>query len=238
MANISELATKLDSPPPEARIAQQAILTEVWHSGAKDQQKKRAELGEQLTAELAGKHKPTANIKLAEYASLTAGDKQVDSLLNVAQTSKEAHTAHMACWALDRLPGEASTAALVKLAGAGKSVDMCVAAINALGQRVGSNAGKGVVDTLKKCAAEKEVEVALAAGEALANHAEAALDATIAGIKAESDRAKLRVAKARIRLGEGLVKAGKKDDAKKILQAVIDGDAEPAQKKVAKKLLG
>ncbi len=228
MASISELAAKLDAPNPDARVAQQAILEQVWHSGAKGKEHDRAELGEKLAAELAGKHSLNGACKLAQYASLASSGKQAETIRKVAESASDPKTAQMARWALDRITGDETTAALVKLAAEGKSLDMCVGAINALARR----SGAAVVEVLKNCAKDKEPEVALAAGEALAHQGDAALDATIAGIHAGNDRARQRIGNARLQLAGALAKAGKTDAAQKIYQSVA-ANAPAAQKKAA-----
>ena len=58
-------------------------------------------------------------------------------------------------------------------------------------------------------------------------------DAIVAAAKQGGYRAGLRTSKARVRLAEALAKAGQKDAAKRIYQAIAQSDAEPPQKKAA-----
>ena len=146
------------------------------------------------------------------------------------QSLADFESRELARFALDRMTCQAATDALAEAALEAVGAEFRVGVVNALGRRSGS----GVVNALKKCATDADPHVRLAAAEALANHPDASADELlVAAGKQSGDRAALRMAKARIRLAEGLVRAGQQEAGKKIYQAVAQSDAEGPQKKAA-----
>lgn len=135
---------------------------------------------------------------------------------------------------LERDPSPAATKALIDGAVNGIAPDFRVGAVNALAERSGAE----VVEALKKCAdASNQVEVRVAAAEALATQADPSSDAVIAAIaELPSARARKLAARARVRLADTLVRSGQKDAAKQIYQAVVASKAPEAQKKAASTL--
>ena len=87
---------------------------------------------------------------------------------------------------------------------------------------------------MKKCIEDQSFEIRLAAAEALANQPDAANDALIEKAAGPGyGRMGKRAAKARLRLASNLRRAGDKDAAAKIYQAISTGKFDPAQKKAA-----
>lgn len=169
--------------------------------------------------------------ELARALSEVGGDMEVPTL---KQELSDFDAREMARFALDRFTCEAAADALADAAVNAVGAEFRVGAINALGRRKGS----GAVDALKKCAADADPQVRLAAAEALANHADASVDALLveAG-KQHADRAALRISKARIRLAENLVRTGQKDAGKAIYQSVAQTAPREPQKKAAQRAL-
>lgn len=164
---------------------------------------------------------------LCQLLSRVATDSHVPALA-AALTDREIR--EMARWGLDRLPGEASTKALVSaLEQVGP--EFRVGVINALSKRKGSD----VQAALLRATADGDNEVRLAAVEALANFAEPSNDEPIvAATKTGLPRERTRAQKARVRLADSLRLAGKKDAAVAIYKAIMANDADEPQKKAAR----
>ncbi|HXT58276.1 MAG TPA: HEAT repeat domain-containing protein [Pirellulales bacterium] len=169
--------------------------------------------------------------ELARALSEVGGDMEVPAL---KQTLGDFDAREMARFALDRMTCQAATDALAEAATSAIGAEFRVGAINALGRRTGS----GVTDALKKCAAESDPHVRLAAAEALAGHSDASADTLLVeAAKRHGHRAALRMSKARIRLAENLVRAGQKDAGKAIYQSIAKSDALKPQKRAAEQAL-
>ena len=179
----------------------------------------------------APKYSTKARGEIARTLSEVAGDREVPSLKDAL---KDFDAREMARFALDRMTCQAATDALIDAAVNAVGVEFRVGAINALGRRSGSS----VIDALKKCVAERDAEIRLAAAEALAHQADPSADEVIvAAGKQGGHRAALRTNKARVRLAGTLAQAGRKDAAKSIYQSIAQSDAAPPQKKAAQSAL-
>lgn len=179
----------------------------------------------------APKYSTKARGEIARALSEVAGDMEVPAL---KEALKDFDAREMARFALDRMTCQAATDALIEAAVNAVGVEFRVGAINALGRRTGSS----VVNALKKCVAERDAEIRLAAAEALANQSDpSADDAIVAAGRQGGYRAALRTSKARVRLAGSLADAGQKDAAKRIYQSIAQSDAAPPQKKVAQSAL-
>lgn len=214
--------------------------------GAKDQSEKRKELAaalakaiEETEPKYDNRGNPTeaslntvqARNTLIRYFALVASDEQVPVL---AKLLHQQDNREMARWALERMTGPAAAAALAD------------AAINSVGDRfrigvihaLAAKQGEQALNALKKCCTDGNVEVRLAAAKALAQHADADADAAIAqAAKRGGKRAKLAVAKARLRLADRLLHAGHQAAAKKICDEIKAEESLPAQAAAAKILL-
>ncbi|HUY87451.1 MAG TPA: HEAT repeat domain-containing protein [Pirellulales bacterium] len=245
MESLEKLCEQLGSNDQvQVYHAKRALAQMTAAVGAPGKEAERAELAAALAkAEAATKAKDdkdktpvpvySARVRgeLARAVSLVGGDMEVPAL---KQELADFDAREMARFALDRLTCQAATDALAETAVNAVGAEFRVGAINALGRRNGS----GAVDALKKCAADADSHVRLAAAEALANHADAAADALLieAG-KQHGHRAALRISKARIRLAENLVRAGQKDAGKAIYQSVAQTAPREPQKKAAQQAL-
>jgi hypothetical protein len=217
---ISDLAS---SDQAVANAAMQTLRDEAWRLGAADQAAARKALAGQLAAALNTKQPPQVANVLCDLLSLIGDQAEVATLATVLN---DAESREYARAALERIPGKASLDALVAAAKTGDAT-FRVGVINSLGVRGGDDA----IVVLESAAADKDPQVALAAGEALATLGVAAADEQLIKLAAGSEpRAKLRSDKARVRLAEKLAAGGNKDAAKKIFQSVASGDAAPAQK--------
>ena len=138
-------------------------------------------------------------------------------------------------WCLARMNCQGAADALVEAFKTATGTEYRVGLVNALGRKQGSN----VLETLKIAAGDKEPEVALAAVEALANTPDAALDAVISSVESgSSSRRAARVARARVRLGSTLMRAGDDAGAKQVFTAVAGADVDEAPKKAAAAAVG
>lgn len=131
--------------------------------------------------------------------------------------------------------GDALAEAVMKEVG----VEFRVGLINSLGYK----SGPKVITALKECTKDQELEVRLAAAEALANHADAAHDAIIVaviGMRGQPQsgrRAAARLTRARLRLAEKLIAAKQAAAAKAIYEAVSKAKVDPAQQQAAQNAL-
>lgn len=239
MATISELAAQLGSDDQTAAFkAKQALNQAVWHTRDADAGAVAKEIAAEYGAKAEGKDEPKYSPKvrseLAQALSLIGSDAEVPALDAAAKASPDRE---MARWSLDRIPSATSTVALILAARSDVGTEFRVGAISSLGKRTG--APIDVNTALKELAADKELEVRIAALEALANLGDAASDALLAEAIAKGgpDRATSRLVKARIRLGDALLRAGKKDEAKSVFQAIYAGAADEPQKKAAERAL-
>lgn len=236
MQTVEQLSDQLNSGDQatvyRARRALEEMATAAGAPGKNDQRQSlaaalaKAEIAKNEKGD-APKHSTKARADIARSLSEVAGDMEVPAL---KEALKDFDAREMARFALDRMTCQAATDALIDAAVNAVGVEFRVGVINALGRRSGSS----VVDALKKCSAERDAEIRLAAAEALANQADpSADDAIVAAAKQGGYRAGLRTSKARVRLAEALAKAGQKDAAKRIYQAIAQSDAAAPQKKAA-----
>jgi HEAT repeat protein len=215
LAKLSAIASKPDAGQPELANGLAAELTATTKAirNGKEQE--------------TPKHSAVVKNQLVQYLSILGTDSHV-AVLSAALSSLE--TREMARWALDRIPSEAATKALVS-AFEQVGPEFRTGVINALGKRKGAE----VQAALLKAASDSEMSVRLAAIEALANFPEPSNDEPIASAaKAGPPRARARANKARVRLAETLRNAGKKDAAVAIYKSIVGNDADEPQKKAAR----
>lgn len=247
MQTVEQLCEQLTSlDQVKVYQAKRALVQLAAAAGAPANESRRAELAAALAGQLvaggdtkdaqgnpAFKHSAEVRGEIARVLSLVAGEAEVPALVAALA---EFSGREMARWALARITSQAATDALVEAAIAAVGTEFRLGAIGALGRRAGSN----VVEALKKCAADSEgeasdVEIRLAAADALANHADPSLDAVIVEIARDADpRTQSRAAKARIRLAETLVRAGQKEAGRHIYQAIAHGHADEPQQQAAR----
>ena len=169
MATINALAVQLGSDDQTAAFkAKQALSQAVWHAVGADAGALAKEIAAEYAAKAEGKdepkHSPKVRSELAQALSLVGGDAEVPAL---DASSKASPDREMARWSLDRIPTAASTAALILAARSDVGTEFRVGAIGSLGKRVGGPVEMNAA--LKELAADKELEVRIAALEALAN---------------------------------------------------------------------
>ena len=245
MESIEKLCEQLGSNDQVQQYRARRGLTEMTAAaGAPGKEADRAALAASLAKAIAATRPRADNDKtpvavyssrvrdeLARALAEVGGDMEAPAL---KQELADFDAREMARFALDRMTCQAATDALAEAAIGAVGAEFRVGAVNALGRRSGS----GVIDSLKKCAADAEPHVRLAAAEALANHADASADALlVAAGKQPGPRAALRMSKARLRLAGSLTKAGQKDAAKAIYQSVAQSEAGEPQKKAARQAL-
>ena len=245
MESVEKLCEQLGSNDQVQQYRAKRALAEMTAAaGAPGKESQRAQLAAALAkAEAATKPRGdkdktpvpvySARVRgeVARALAEVGGDMEVPAL---KQELADFDAREMARFALDRFTCEAAADALADAAVNAVGAEFRVGAINALGRRSGSRA----IDALKKCAADGEPQVRLAAAEALANHADASADALLveAG-KQHGHRAALRMSKARLRLAGSLQNAGQKDAAKAIYQSVAQTAPREPQKKAAQHAL-
>jgi hypothetical protein len=247
MATISELSKDLCSGEQvKAYKARRELAKATREAGGGDDDK-RSELAKELATALAAitpakdsRGEPTLDsIRFVEGAadlcralSTVGGDMEVPA---VKKCLANIDLREPARWCLARLNCQAAIDALVEALKNTSGTEFRVGVVNALARKAGSS----VVDALKAVAAEdQEPELRLAAAEALAEQPVVALDSVIAAVDpGNSSRGKARVARARIRLGETLVRSGDKAGAKTVFTAVAAADVGEPQKKAAQAAL-
>lgn len=133
--------------------------------------------------------------------------------------------------ALQQISGDEATKALLGAAEKGLGSEFLAGVFGALSRRPGAE----VAAALKKAITDSPEHAAkLAAAQAASHHADPSLDEAIAGLtKIHGDRA----VRARLQLADTLAAAGKREDARRVAQAVAASDAGDAQKKAAANLL-
>lgn len=246
MDSVSQLIEKLTSSDQvQVYQADLALREMIARAKGPDLQKIASELASELNAtreETYDKDKVRQVIKydartrskIARHLALAGGDDDVPALV---QAMQDLDVREMARWALDRMTCPAATAALIQAAQEAIGPDFRIGVINALGRRGGSE----VVSALKACAADPHLEIRIAAAEALANHPDSSSDSAIVeaarGNGILEEQARLRLAKARIRLAETLVRSGNKPAGKKIFEAILTGQPEEPQKDAALRAL-
>lgn len=236
--SIEALAKQLGSGDQvKAYQARQELCLQVAEAGAADQQQQRGQLAADLvkaataaekTKDDRGRevskatHAAEVRRELLRQASTIAGDAEVPALREALDDKLVRETAR---YALDRIATQAATDALAEALGKASGVEFQVGVIGALARCGGS----GVVEALKQATKAANLEVRLAACEALAQQPEAALDEVIQSVKVfdpagSAFRAKSRVARSRLQLAATLAGEGQKDAARKILEQLAAGD--------------
>lgn len=208
-----------------------ALRRAVAAAGAPGREAERAEVAAKLAAALAdGKtYSARARCTIAEQLADVGGDAEVPAL-EAALGDLEVRGA--ARWALDRIPTAAATAALVKSANESIGARYRTGLMNSLGQRT----GEGVVEALKRWAAEDPLmEVRLAAAEALANHPDPTSYAVIMKVMEGplTAQEKGRLWKASLRLAGTVAASGNKQAAGRMFRAIAGGSGPAPQKKAA-----
>ena len=130
---------------------------------------------------------------------------------------------------LQEIAGDAAAAALASIVLSGDGSRFRLGAIAALGRRTGAVA----TEALRKSADDPDPRIRAAAAAAMANGAEPGFDGAIQaaldpakGVAAHADANRLR-----LRLASNLAKAGRKNEAKRIFDAVAAGPHEACCKK-------
>lgn len=241
MATVSELVGQLGAgDPAQVFGALRQLQALVVGVGGPGKEVPRAELAAALAGEMNAANEtknakgeisssPKYNAKVrglaARLLAEVGGESEVAAL---RQLLDDFNVREMARWALDRMTSPGATATLVDLAKNAVGPEFRIGVINALGRR----AGEDVRVVLAQCALDHDEEVRLAAAEALANlpavESDQVFDAVLK-IGQPGPSAKRRLVKARLRLAEGLVRAGQAAAGKKIYEAVVAGGAEPPQ---------
>lgn len=249
MATVAELVSHLNqADPAQAFAAWRQLQTMTLAAGGAGNEAPRAELAAALAAEMTAtneqkndkgkvthspKYTPQVRSQVARLLSDVAGESEVAA---VRQLLDDFNVREMARWALDRITAPGATATLVDLAKQAVGPEFRVGVVNALGRRSGND----VRAALEQCATDADEEVRLAALEALANLPAAESDAVLeSALQASSARpaAQLRLWKARLRLAEGLVRAGQAAAGKKVYEAVAAAGGESPQVAAAKRAL-
>ena len=170
-------------------------------------------------------------MKTLRLLSFIAGPAEV---LVLAKAIKRLDVREMARFALDRRVCEESTAALIKALDE-MGPRFRVGVVNALAKRTDS---QPAADVLKGLVGDVDREVVMAAVDGLANFADPTCHAAMTkALKCKCRKTAQHVDKARLRLAETLVKAGKPNPAKRICSAIISSEANDAQKTAAKIIL-
>lgn len=243
MATNTELCADLCSGEQvKSYQAKQSLTKQVCALGAGGKEADKAAAAKEL-AEALAKLKPAkdnrgeatpASIESAEGGveicralALVAGDAEVSAL---AGALKNIDLREAARWCLARMTCQGATDALVEAYKTAAGTEFRVGILNALGKKSGS----AVVETLTAATKDDEPEVRLAAAEALAESPEAANDLVIAALEfGGNPRFESRAARARIRLGNTLIRAGQAEAAKAIFAAVAKAEVAEPQKEAA-----
>lgn len=243
MATVTELAADLGSADQvKAYQAQQALAKLVGELGAAGKENERAAAAKDLAAALGnlkpakdGRGEPTLEsmttvvgaTEICRALAFLAGETEVAVL---KQCLKNIDLREAARWCLARMTCQGATDALVAALKDATGTEYRVGLVNALGRKSGSS----VVEALKVATTANEPELRLAAAEALAEQNQADLDNVIAEVDSGSlQRNEARIDRARIRLGNTLLRHGDKEGAKKIFTAIAGSSADEPQKRAA-----
>ncbi len=249
MATAVELVAQLGSgEQAHAFAALRQLQRLTLDAGAPGKEVQRAELAAALAAEMNAahehksekgkisytpKHGPRVRGTVARLLASVAGESEVAAL---RQLGEDFGGREMARWALDRMSTPGATAALIDMAQNAVGPEFRIGVLNALGRR----SGEDVRVALAKSALDHDEEVRLASAEALANlpavESDQVFDAVLK-IGQPSPPAKRRLVKARLRLAEGLVRAGQSAAGKKIYEAIVAQGADPPQVEAAQSAL-
>lgn len=223
MTNIKELVTQLGSNnPAQAHAARQALRDIVWRAADPDYEKDQLEISAAFGEQLAADHEALVKAELCELLGLIGSGENVPALVELMSDES---TREMARRTLARIPGEAAAKALAATTRTGTPAKFRVGAVNSLAGRREPEAIAALIGALKS----DDLEVRLAAAEALARGQQPDFDPMIAEVDtAGSDRAKCRIAAARLRLAENLAQSGNKAAAQTIYKRIsVDGAPEP-----------
>jgi HEAT repeat protein len=237
MATIQELCVQLGSGDlAQSFAAHQQLLELVTEVGAPDRQSDRSVTAAALASELASKnaqghprHAPEVRRKTARMLALVAGDAEIPALQECLGDFLIREDAR---WALDRMLGEAATAALAQALEGAVGTEFRVGLINALGRRHDPQ----LVSALRQAAEDKDQAVRWAALEALANYPDASTDELLAKVAKRGKGAPAqRAARIRLRLAASLAADGQTDQARQIYQAVSKSSADQTQREAAER---
>lgn len=223
---ITPLVEQLGSTSaPHAHAARQKLRDLVWDAADPDYGRGQQDLASILAAQLAKDHDALVKSELCELLGLIGGSAEVPALVDLLADES---TREMARRALARIPGEAATKALAAATRTGTPGKFRVGAVNSLAGRREPEALAALISALKN----DDLEVRLAAAEALSREAQADFDPMIAEVdSAGNQRAKSRIAAARVRLAENLAQSGNKSAAQTIYKRITaDGAPEPSRK--------
>ena len=227
--------------------AYRQLLVLVSEAGTPGSNDRRAEIARELATALTAsnehqddrgnksyspKYSVAVRGRIARLLSKVAGDDEVPAL---KQSLESFDTREMARWALDRTTSPAATAVLISAATEGVGPEFRIGAIGALGRRTGTN----VTAALQKCAEDDDLEVRLAALEALSNLADPSSDRLYATLleATRPSRARGRAIKARLRLAAQLAAADHRAEAQRIYEATAASQAEEPQLAAARRAL-
>ncbi|MCE9608513.1 MAG: HEAT repeat domain-containing protein [Planctomycetia bacterium] len=243
MATVTQLAADLCSGDQvKAYQAQQSLAKLTGEIGGSGKEAERAATAKELAAALAalkpakdGRGEPTESsinsvvgaTEICRALAFVAGEAETAIL---KECLKNIDLREPARWCLARMTCQGATDALVEALTNATGTEYRVGLINGLGRKSGS----AVVEALKTAVKSNEPEVRLAAAEALAEQPQADLDAVIATVDSGSlQRNEARIARARVRLGNTLLRAGDKAGAKKVFTSIAGSSADEPQKKAA-----
>lgn len=146
---------------PAAKMADETLMRMAAENADTDRQ---ASIAKAMAEALGGEIGDDTRMHLCRYLSLIGGDESVESLASLLD-GDNAHLYERARWALERIPGEAATEALMtQLKKDDASSDRRIALINGLGARGAKNA----VPVLKEQLEAGDPQVVAAALNALA----------------------------------------------------------------------
>jgi hypothetical protein len=176
-----------------------------------------------------GRNDSAGRRELLAYLGELAGPDEIPALQKCTEDFEIRDAARAA---LERVPGDAATAALAKLAQGADGTDLRIGAINALAKRAGNVA----VDALRACCADADARIRGAAAAALSRFAEPGLDAVIVAAcdAAKGVAAHVEANCLRLRLAANVAKAGHKAEAERIFKAVAAGPHDECCKKAVK----
>ena len=244
METVAQICEQLGSSDQvKAFQARRALLVKAAAAGSPGKEAERTALAAELAGCLVAKseakkeemrYATSARNEICRTLADVGGDAEVAALV---QTLSDFDVREMARFALDRIPTAAAAAALAEANQKVVGVEFRVGVTNALAKRKDAAA----LEALKLAVGDSSQDVRLAAAEGLALQADAAGDAAIIEVGKQLGPASPRAAKrmdiARLQLAATLAKAGQKDAARGIYQALTSDGADEAQKKAAKTAL-
>lgn len=246
MESLDKLVEQLGSKEQSVVYqAQQSLIRVVAEAGRPDHERERAAVAGALAGYVTATREQKDNkgkvtrvlqyparvrVQILRWIGYVGGEAEVPAL---RQALDDLDTREMARWALEQIPGPSSTKALVDAAVNGIGPEFRLGAINTLGRRREPEAAAA----LKECAADPNIEVRLAAVEALAHFPDPTADGVMKSAMSpggENGRVNQRLVRARIQLAETLVAAGQKDAGLRIFRSIVAGKSDETQKKAAR----